>query len=463
MMRAHLAAALALALLAAGCLAPDASAPDGAVEDASRAAAPAFDGAGIIEPDHADHVASSAHEKGHDLALVGHASLADALPPGIAGSISSIDVLDGWAVVAGVDGGLAFALVDLRDPAAPVAVSSVAARSHGWGARFSADGDFVFYACTLITQYFAPVPVSVPAPGECDLDAAARLPAPLSSRILVYDVKDRAAPKFVTSIGARGTHNLNTALIDGEQLVVTDAAEIFRWDNATGTMEKLSEVPGLHDASVARHPVTGQWLLYTGAGGGGFAIYDVDDPRNPSPVFSGVVDGAVGWHEQTPFPEAIDGRALLALGGETIESPGGLEDHVSIVDITDPTNPTLVGTWAPPFSPSGPWVQYQWSLHEMAATPDGHLAVAWYHAGVWVLDATTMERAGALGPVAAYQPHEPGDITPARFPLVPVPTYPNVWGVGWDARGLLVVPDMHSGVYVLEPEWADVRALDSGQ
>jgi hypothetical protein len=38
-----------------------------------------------------------------------------------------------------------------------------------------------------------------------------------------------------------------------------------------------------------------------------------------------------------------------------------------------------------------------------------------------------------------------------------------VWGAGWTADGHLVVPDMHTGVYVLEPEWGLHPALDSGQ
>jgi hypothetical protein len=45
------------------------------------------------------------------------------------------------------------------------------------------------------------------------------------------------------------------------------------------------------------------------------------------------------------------------------------------------------------------------------------------------------------------------DVVPSTFAQTPIPDVPFVWGAGWDSRGYLVVPDMHTGVYVLTPSW----------
>jgi len=52
---------------------------------------------------------------------------------------------------------------------------------------------------------------------------------------------------------------------------------------------------------------------------------------------------------------------------------------------------------------------------------------------------------------------------PSTFAQTPVPYVPFVWASGWTSDGYLVVPDMHTGVYVLKPEWGLHPALDSGQ
>jgi hypothetical protein len=110
-----------------------------------------------------------------------------------------------------------------------------------------------------------------------------------------------------------------------------------------------------------------------------------------------------------------------------------------------------------------PWVSYYFSAHEMAATPTGQIAVAWYHGGLWVIDVSTEERMAQPAILAAFQPHEILNDVPSTFVQTVVPAVPFVWGAGWDARGYLIVPDMHTGVYVMEPEWGLHPALASGQ
>ena len=136
---------------------------------------------------------------------------------------------------------------------------------------------------------------------------------------------------------------------------------------------------------------------------------------------------------------------------------------ISVVDLTDPVKPTLVGKWQPPFRPIAPWAEYAFSAHEMAATPTGQIASAWYHGGIWVFDVSTQERQGGPPTLAAYQPHGDINVVPSTFAQTPLPYVPFVWAAGWTADGYLVVPDMHTGVYVLKPEWGLHPAQESGQ
>ncbi|HLE47094.1 MAG TPA: hypothetical protein VI818_02260, partial [Candidatus Thermoplasmatota archaeon] len=158
-------------------------------------------------------------------------------------------------------------------------------------------------------------------------------------------------------------------------------------------------------------------------------------------------------------------RVLLALAGESMTGPGAARtiNAVTIVDVTDPGEPKRLATWSPPFQPKLPWTTYAFSVHEMAATPQGQLAVAWYHGGVWVVDLSTKERQEKPTIIGAYQPHEAMDVVPTTWPENFPPMVPDVWGVGWDQRGYLVVPDVHTGVYVLEPSWGLHRMFDGGQ
>lgn len=420
--------------------------------------APDFDFSTVVDPDHAAHHAASLHTAGHGLTLVGHAGLGDLLPPTMQGSISAIDVWGDYAVVAGLQGGLGFAIVDLADPANPKAIGWAHSMADGFTARFSDDGQYVFYGCQMST--FAPSLVQ----GTCEDPEALHAPvAGDPAGVSVWDVSDKTDPKFVTFTPA-GSHNIYTRNIGGTDYVFTENVEILAFDRGAGVLTEVAALPGRHDVTVEKHPITGDWLLLTGTGE--LAVYNVNDPTAPELIFEGTgSEGWEGWHDQVLVPGLVDGRVILLLAGESLTGVGGetLSDAVDVVDLTDPADPVLVGSWQPPFRPLTPWGQYTFSVHEMAATPTGQVAIAWYHAGVWVIDVSTQQRQTGPVTLAAYQPHEASDILPSTPAEAPLPWVPNVWGAGWSAAGHLVVPDMHTGVYVLEPEWGLHPALDSGQ
>jgi hypothetical protein len=465
-MRALPAVLLAAALFAAGCLSSTPSDPSAAAPAGFAAVVPPepdFDFGSVIQPDHATHNVPSTHIDGHGLELAGFASIQDLLPLGTRGSITSVDVWGDYAVVGGMEGGLAFAVVDISDPANPEAIGWAPSAADGWTARFSADGDYVFYGCQMLTGLgYAPSTVI----GTCEDPQAPHLPTDNPAGVSVWDVSDKTDPKYVTFTPVGGSHNIFVQEIAGEDYVFTSSTAILRFHRDTQTLELLANLPGTHDVTVARHPITQDWLLFTGTGE--LAIYNVNDPGHPEIVFEGDgTEGWTGWHDQVLVPGVVDGRAILLLSGESfVGTPGAeaLPDVVSVVDVTNPASPVLLSQWVPPFAPMLPWASYMYSVHEMAATPTGQVAIAWYHAGVWVIDVSTQTRQGGPVTLAVYQPHE--DMTalpPAMFVQVPLPYVPFVWAVGWSADGHLIVPDMHTGLYVLEPSWGLHPALDSGQ
>jgi hypothetical protein len=419
---------------------------------------PDFDFASVVDPDHAAHALPDLHTAGHGLDVVGHVAIQPSLPPGVRGSITSIDIWDHYAVVSGMEGGLGFAVVDIADPAAPEVVSWWPTAADGWTARFNEDGTMIFYGC----QILGPLTIQGGGTlvGDCT-DPHSLHPSTAPMGIVAVDVSDKAQPKFVDFLPTSASHNLQTARIGGVDYVFTNGVNVLAFDRAAGKLIEVTKLPGRHDATVQRSPITGDWLLFTGTDE--LAIYNVNDPAKPEVVFEGGIEGAVGWHEQTPIPGLIQGRWLLALAGESFSSTSGVPDKVSIADITDPANPQLLGQWQPPFQSQLPWVSYWFSAHEIAATPTGQIAVGWYHGGVWVIDVSTPERMAAPATLAAFQPHDLLNVLPSTFEQTAIPVVPFVWGAGWDARGYLVVPDMHTGVYVLEPEWGLHPALDSGQ
>jgi hypothetical protein len=464
-MRSIVPALLGVALFVSGCLSGSDAAPDPLqVFEPVVPDAPGFDFSTVVDPDHGGHSVPSLHTAGHGLDLVGYASIQELLPLGVRGSITAIDVWGDYAVVAGMEGGLAFAVVDLSDRANPRAIGWAPTAADGWTARFSDDGQYVFYGCQMLTGLgYAPSNVV----GTCEDPEALHAPNQNPAGVSVWDVSDKANPTYVTFTPVGGSHNIFATAIGGVDYVFTSSTAILKFDREAQALEVVAELPGTHDVTVARHPITQDWLLFTGTGE--LAIYNVNDPADPQIVFEGTgQEGWTGWHDQVLVPGVVDGRVVLLLSGESFLGTGGpaesLPDIVSVVDLTDPTSPVLLSQWQPPFAPLVPWASYLYSVHEMAATPTGQVVIAWYHAGVWVIDVSTQARQGGPVILAAYQPH--GEITalpPSTFVQTPLPVVPFVWSAAWMADGHLVVPDMHTGLYVLEPAWGLHPGVDTGQ
>src|SRR5687768_6672434 len=273
---------------------------------------PDYDFKKIVDSEHgAAHSVASLHINAHGLKQVGHTGVQSILPATMKGSITQIDVWNGYAVVAGFDGGPAFIIIDVRDPKAPKPVSYTTTMSYGWSARFSDDGKYVFFGCQVIdsTNY----PPQGRIVGDCqDTQKIHGGTGAPPQGVSVYNVEDKAKPRFVHWVQTKGTHNLQAAMIDGVDIIVSNFADIVEFDRASQKLKVLTTVPGRHDSTIVQHPITQDWLLITG--GREFAIYNINEPAEPYAVVEPEQwkDG-VGWHEQVMVPGVVDGRVLLAL------------------------------------------------------------------------------------------------------------------------------------------------------
>jgi hypothetical protein len=415
---------------------------------------PGKDFTGAIETDHA-HRVPELHTDHHGFELVGHENFQGFYPPQMQGGWGEVDVVGDLAAVGSVEGPLGATLVDVSDPSNPEPVSYIEATGAVFDARITEDGEYIGLGC----QVGAIVGQHRYAMGDCGGDTSPHAPEmEASNAVSVFDISDPSNPEHVTTADTQGAHNVWTATIDDEIYFFTDAVDILRFDPDTGTLEDVGNVQGTHDVMVRQHPITEDWLLYTGSPeDSSMAIYNVNDPANPSPVVQSI-DGVVGWHEQTVTETVVDGRVLLIGGGETFASTGDLGDAsrqtMYVVDVTDPSEPEKLSEWQLPIEDMPPYTQYRYSAHNIHVTPHGQVVTSWYHAGTWVFDLSTQERQEDPVTLGFYQPSEPyAPVVPPTFAQLDHAAVPLVWGPQWTDEGHIVVGDMYTGVYVLEPEW----------
>ncbi len=460
----RLAAAVPLAIAVAGCLASSpALDPTGAAGgafrpevDPVRLPAPDFDFTTAIDPDHGGaaylHAVPSLHTGEFGLKLVGYNPLTRPLEEeGPLSGDSAFIAIDVWRDLVcvthfvgstGLTGGAT--IVNVSDPYRPVVLSSVESTMLNSDCQFSDDGTLLFLAS--YTGVRDSLLLGVPPPAG-DVGAQG---------VDVFDVTDPIAPRFLfhdaQGAGGNGYHNVFTATIDDVTYVFqTYTGQILKVKDDRSGLEPVATVEHSdHDIWVGRHPVTGAWTMVTGAGYG-TAVIDVEDPATPELL--GVWEGdepqrSAGWHRQWPLENTVDGRAYLVVAGE--ECGNGDTLPYTVLDWTDPTNLTTVGTWWIPGQPANdaPPHMCEMNSHEFEVW-NGYVASGNYHAGVWVFDVGSAERAREPVTIGYYLPHEdPQDA--GGTTNVPFVWAPNTWGAYFDERGYVITADWHSGLYVLE-------------
>lgn len=457
---------VSIALAFAGCLAPAGD----HLERAARAGAiaPAF------EQDH-DHLDPALHAFSSGIELVSYHNLV----PGSTGEdasergawLTSEVIVRGEHAYVGYLGGAArVAIVDIADEAKPV-LQGTFDTGQAWtmDLSVSADGDWIYASFTtgaigtlFATDYLFSNP-----------DAPT---GPAGPGVAVIDARDRANPVLSSFFPVHGL-GPHTAVLheypDGREILFASKAEGGGVGNAIVILEVVETPAGgraleplavfqapqtegmrfSHDVDVQEHPVTGRTILSSAYFEGGLVIVDVTDPASPVLVsqftdFPAGEESAV--HDVHPFPRLVAGKHYTLSAPEiAAEAATG---HLRVFDTTDPASPVLVGGWTLP----GDFLvqQFSFSPHNFQFLPDGRVALAHGHAGVWIVDwlgpggETAPDPAWIAAPRAAayYVPHEPVGEVPAWDPVRGAPW---VWGTAVDERGLVWASDVASGLYGL--------------
>jgi hypothetical protein len=467
-------------LLMAGCLqanepGAEERLPDGAIDHAAVAAAIGEP----IEMDH-DHTDASLHTGSHNLELVAWSSLGVPLGQnGFANFVLHEEAGRTLAFVA-VDGDTrgGFEIVDITE-AAQLGTAGIhrlgsyrADRNNNQEVRVTPDGRFA----VLNVQ-------AIPEPGFFTTPDG---PADCGACIHVLNVEDRAAPRLVSVLPVEllGTHNMEFHVLPDGELYLFFVGQplagtnpdppgnrvgIARFEELPGGNAVLVPVGNLvhdtagddgrsfpHDVSLAEHPLTGQTLAYVSWWEGGAITFDVSTTatqlqgeigRNADPAPSSAL--AIHWLVQEPQLRK-DGRVIAWSAPEI----GSLEDGTGVIrsyDVSDPTRLVQLGTWQ---LPGNLTIEGRYILSPHTAVPDqetGLLAVAHYHAGVWVLDMTDPAQPRALG---YFLPHgtegDPfdGPIWWKKPNFSPDGFLPNAYMARWH-DGLLWVSERGTGLYAL--------------
>ena len=457
---------LFIALVLGGCVSAPAATLPPTVEDlVARIGEP-------IEQLH-DHTDPALHTSSFGLRLVNWSPLIpDELgTEGFAG----MRIVDDVAYIATDGAHAGFLMVDVSDPRAPVLLSQY---STPGGASQEAvpswDGNWVF-----LNLQRRPDPMDI-------------LADPLrgtGTGIQIVDVADKTAPRFESFVPVeiQGTHVMMYFEWQGAQYLVYNGQPTrqglptgdtytpppgnevkiaqfvdvggtrtlrpvgtFRYNGAATAMTSQGCFP--HDQWVEEHPATGQLLMYVSHWDCGAITVDISDPANPVMLdLDATMEPSTRnrIHFFRPDPTARDGRTIAWSGPEIDISPGE-PGYMRAYDVTDPTAIQQIGWWRLPGHVEND-KPFLFSPHNFDFQGD-LMALAHYHAGVWVLNVSDPEAPHA---VAYYLPHGAedhpydGPEVWRKTPNFPEPYFPNVYEVKWH-RGHLLATERGSGLYVLE-------------
>lgn len=442
-----------IAFLLAGCVTPGQDLGAASVEPAIEQ--PAF----AQEHDHAD---PTLHTHAQGLRLVGIDSLdADDVPRGD-WLTSEVIVRGDYAYVAYIGAPWLVAIVDIRDATAPKVVGRWAT-TNAWGMDIavSDDGDWVYVAIypgavgTIYDQRYAIEHLTAPSgpalPGVAVVDARDRSAPVLSSFLPMHSLGPHTLVYHRYPDGAERIFLQKADVQVGNAVEIVDVIatpagpRILRPMSVFSNEDPLSTMMP-HDVDVQEHPITGQTLLYIAYTWDGVVIVDVTDPASPKKVSQSgggdTSDPEALVHDVHPYGKLVDGRHYTIA---TPEIPSGdTSGTLRVYDTTDPTAPTFVGSWKMP----GDYVTdepFQFSTHNFQYMPDGKVALAHGHAGVWLVDWLSTRGLAPTG-TAYYAAAQPDAVPPSWSPVSGTPWF---WGTAIDERGVLWASDSMGGLLSL--------------
>jgi hypothetical protein len=336
--------------------------------------------------------------------------------PGVAEGFVETAVKGGYAYLcrSGTDEGLV--IFDVHDIENPTYVGFLRLNA-GFEAdiEVSDDGNWAFWE----TQ-------RLPGLGVPEATDPTSVPGAAPYGIHIIDVSDKANPRWAgfTPVPPNGPHSITYANIGGEDYVFASVYSwqyvgtsvtpvrlappgmqrlvVYRLDEGAATGPQLVEVASYideaalgesvvpedevmpHDVSVAVHPFTNRTYAYVAYWNLGVVILDVTDPANPTKVGSATDFGLAPTkeiHMARQSERPIDGRVIVVAEPEI--SGQETTGYMSVIDVSDPANPTFVSNWRIPgnaTSGGGSRGPHYFDFR------DGRVVLASYSAGFWVFD-----------------------------------------------------------------------------
>ncbi|HET6398826.1 MAG TPA: hypothetical protein VFH47_04665 [Candidatus Thermoplasmatota archaeon] len=425
---------------------------------------------------HHDHTDHRLHTGSYAMEQVAWSTLDVALGEnGFANLVLWDDPAGGTLAFVAIDGDRrgGFTIADVTDPRNVRVLGSYRADGSGFQeVRVTPDGRFAVLNVQRIPD--APQLASPDLAADC------------SACLHVVNVEDRGRPRLVSVLPVEllGSHNMEFHAHDdglhlyyvGQPLLGTNPDPA---GNRVGVARLVEDGRGgahlvpvgtfahdttgdagrsfPHDVTVALHPLTGQRVAYVSHWEGGLVTFDVSQAgrlpvlpelgRHAEAAPSDVL--ALHWAVQEEAVRA-DGR-VIAWSAPEIASLATGTGVIRSYDVSDPARPVQLGTWQLPGTLA---IEGRFLLSPHVAVPDqqtGLLAVAHYHAGVWILDVSDPAQPRHL---AYHLPH--GDpASPYDGPVwwkkpnfSPDGFGPNVYMARWH-DGLLWVTDRGTGLYAL--------------
>lgn len=457
----------------AGCVGNDTSTDDGA--DPAGFTTPA-NVTTAIEQDH-DHGDASLHDLAYNIEQVGHhvgyedPEDAPDEPAGFSEGFTNLAVHRPYAYLCRGGEAPGVVVIDVSDPAEPAFAAHVAMPQCN-DIETSEDGRWVFAG----TQRNTPQDV---------LAASEMGPASPPRGTYVIDASDPTQPTVESffPMPYNGPHTITTYTTEDERLLVLQQSyDLYSTMDPTGevpaappgaapgthrvVVTELTQAPDgthqlerigaysatgatpqnpdeqviVHDAVPATNPITNTTYLLVAYWDLGVHIVDFTDPSNPTLVgtFQDFAPSAFeNIHEVRAFPTLIDGKWVLVAEPEigTADESGQL----TFIDASDPESPTKLGYWTLPgdVSITEP---YLFSPHNFDLDDEGRIYLSHMHAGVWVIDVDDPGTFAEPATVGAIELTDPTGTAPGG---------PMTWAV--EKHGdLLFASDTPTGLHVLE-------------
>lgn len=391
----------------------------------------------------------------------------------------TITEVDGrWYLYTGHFWHSGWSVVDVTDPAQPVVTSFLSGPENTATLQVDLSGSILVTALERHIPGFGGDPH-----------------APYDEGVLLWSLDDPAQPRRLGQFrtGGNGTHRngypggryvhlaANMAGYSGNIYVIlditdpTNPVEAGRWWVPGQHLDsgEQSAKPGI---SLHGPPVPVDDLVYLPYGSAGMIVLDISDVAAPRRLdelsFSPPFRLQFGVDSVVPDPQ----RALAYLNSEGVVEPRGTvppwldgADHVSVVDISDPTGLRLVSLFPRPRPPQGaPYADFRdrpgWSgphnqsqlHHNPHVAPQDHLVyLTYFNAGLRILDLTEPRLPTE---VAWFLPPDP---TRRYGPLPTSELVVQSEDVLVDRRGLIYLTDKNQGLWILKAESASVNVPSS--